>query len=144
MWNFICNITTNQWLVITPIFLSVVSVIIAIWSSRSTARMMRKQINAIKDVALLQIGATECNLRLEGVKVAIDEYNSRKKMTEIQNELAILRKDSAKNIKSIQHLTDESKKLKDNITHLHSLQMQITTMNLNLQRDRNIVNKGRE
>lgn len=143
MKDFLCELTINQWLAITPIILSVVSVVIAIWSSRSTAKMMRKQINAIKDVALLQIGSTQCNLQLESVKVAIDEYNSRKKLAEIQKELTLLQKDSSANSKNIQHLREESKKLNDNIIHLHNLQMQIGNMSFKLQHDRSIVNKGR-
>ena len=143
MKDFFCELTISQWLAITPIILSVVSVVIAIWSSRSTAKMMRKQINAIKDVALLQIGSTQCNLQLESVKVAIDEYNSHKKLAEIQKELTLLQRDASANGKNIQHLREESKKLNDNIIHLRNLQMQIGNMSFNLQHDRSIVNKGR-
>ena len=143
MKDFFCELTISQWLAITPIILSVVSVVIAIWSSRSTAKMMRKQINAIKDVALLQIGSTQCNLQLESVKVAIDEYNSHKKLAEIQKELTLLQRDASANGKNIQHLREESKKLNDNIIHLRNLQMQNGNMSFNLQHDRSIVNKGR-
>lgn len=45
----------NEWCTITTIILSVVAIIIAIWSSHSTSKDAEKQIREIKNLSALQI-----------------------------------------------------------------------------------------
>ena len=141
MKDFICNLTINQWLVITPIILSMVSIIIAIWSSYSTSKMARKQINALKDVALLQIGSSQCDLAIEGVKAAITERKLRNELSKIKKEIQTKRQE--KDLARVKVLQEEYKNIEDNILCIKGLQGHIMQMSAKCNSDRNIVNRGR-
>ena len=141
MKDFICNLTINQWLVITPIILSMVSIIIAIWSSYSTSKMARKQINALKDVALLQIGSSQCDLVIEGVKAAITERKLRNELSKIKKEIQTKRQE--KDLARVKVLQEEYKNIEDNILCIKGLQEHIMQMSAKCNSDRNIVNRGR-
>lgn len=55
----------EEWTTIATIVLSVVAIIIAIWSSRSTSRDANKQIAEIKQLSKLQIDTTIKQLEVE-------------------------------------------------------------------------------
>ena len=55
----------DEWSTITTIFLSVVAIIIAIWSSRSTSKAAEKQIREIKNLSALQIDTSIKQLEVE-------------------------------------------------------------------------------
>lgn len=147
MKEFICNLTTDHWLVITPIILSVVSIVIAIASSRSTSKMARKQINALKDVGLLQIGASLCDLRIEGVKAAITERKLHNELRRIEKEIVSLRshinKDKDKNKERLMELQEERTIIMDDIKCIKGLQGHIVQMQAKWKYDWDLVNKDR-
>lgn len=143
MKDFLSILTVEQLLAISPIILSVVSIIIAIWSSHSTSTMARKQINALKDVGLLQISASQCDLTLEAVKAAIAERKLRNERRKIDIELQNMRRQKDKNKARITELQEEYKNIEDNIRCLKGLQEHIMQMSAKHQTNRNIINKGR-
>jgi len=55
----------DEWCTITTIFLSVVAIVIAIWSSRSTSKAAEKQIREIKQLSALQIETSIKQLEAE-------------------------------------------------------------------------------
>ena len=55
----------DEWSTITTIILSVVAIIIAIWSSRSTSKAAEKQIREIKNLSALQIETSIKQLEVE-------------------------------------------------------------------------------
>lgn len=147
MKDFLCNLTIDHWLVITPIILSVVSIVIAIASSYSTSKMARKQINALKDVGSLQIGASQCDLRIEGVKAAITERKLRNELRKIDKESAHIRAytniDLDKNKERLKELQEERTIVMDDIKCIQSLQGHITQMRVKWKYDWNLINKDR-
>lgn len=118
-----------------------VSIIIAIWSSYSTSKMARKQINALKDVALLQIGSSQCDLVIEGVKAAITERKLRNELSKIKKEIQTKRQE--KDLARVKVLQEEYKNIEDNILCIKGLQEHIMQMSAKCNSDRNIVNRGR-
>lgn len=141
--DFIQNLSIDQWLVITPIILSVISIIIAVCSSHSTSKMARKQINALKDVGLLQIGTSQCNLRIEGVKVAITERKLRNELRKIEMDISKIQRQPIKDNEQLNKLKEEHTQIADNIQCLKGLQAHIMQMSAKCESDRNIVNRGR-
>ena len=73
------------WLAIATVLLSVVSIIIAICSARSTAKQANKQIAEIKRLAKLQIDATCISLDAEISKIE-------KEKCKLEDDLVIQRK----------------------------------------------------
>jgi methyl coenzyme M reductase subunit D len=73
----------NEWCTITTIFLSVVAIIIAIWSSHSTSKDAEKQIREIKNLSALQIETSIKQLEVEIQKIMAKVKNSTKESEEI-------------------------------------------------------------
>ena len=63
----------NEWCTITTIFLSVVAIIIAIWSSHSTSKDANRQIREIKNLSALQVKISMMELELERIKTGLKE-----------------------------------------------------------------------
>ena len=74
----------NEWSTIATIFLSVVAIVIAIWSSRSTSMAAEKQIREIKQLSALQIDTTIKQLEVEIQKVMVDLKRSSQESEEIE------------------------------------------------------------
>ena len=66
----------TDWSSVTTILLSVVALIIAIWSSRSTSKAAEKQIIEIKQLSALQIDTTIKQLEVEIQKVMVEVKRS--------------------------------------------------------------------
>jgi hypothetical protein len=66
----------DEWSSVTTILLSVVAIIIAIWSSRSTSKAAEKQIREIKLLSALQIDTTIKQLEVEIQKVMVEVKRS--------------------------------------------------------------------
>lgn len=78
----------EEWSTITTIFLSVVAIVIAIWSSRSTSKAadkqigeMQKQICEIKNLSALQIDTT-----IKLVEVEIQKTKAKVKLSAMESE----------------------------------------------------------
>ena len=65
-WGFI------EWSTVTTILLSLVAIIIAIWSSRSTSKAAEKQIREIKQLSALQIDTTIKLLEVEIQRIMVE------------------------------------------------------------------------
>ena len=76
-WGFI------EWSTVTTILLSLVAIIIAIWSSRSTSKAAEKQIREIKQLSALQIDTTIKQLEVEIQKVMVEVKRSAQESNEI-------------------------------------------------------------
>ena len=63
----------NEWCTITTIILSVVAIIIAIWSSHSTSKDANRQIREIKNLSALQVKISMMELELERIKTGLKE-----------------------------------------------------------------------
>ena len=66
----------TEWSSVTTILLSVVAIIIAIWSSRCTSKAAEKQIREIKQLSALQIDTTIKQLEVEIQKVMVEVKRS--------------------------------------------------------------------
>lgn len=75
----------NEWCTITTIFLSVVAIIIAIWSSRSTSKAAKKQIREIKNLSALQVDVTIKQIEAEIQKMMAEVDKASKESQEIAN-----------------------------------------------------------
>lgn len=73
----------NEWCTITTIFLSVVAIIIAIWSSRSTSKAAEKQIREIKNLSALQIDTSIKQLEVEIQKAMANVELAKRESKEI-------------------------------------------------------------
>ena len=74
----------NEWCTITTIILSVVAIIIAIWSSHSTSKDANRQIREIKNLSALQIDTSIKQLEVEIQKVMVDLKRSSQESEEIE------------------------------------------------------------
>ena len=61
----------TEWSTVATILLSVVAIVIAIWSSHSTSKAAEKQIREIKQLSALQIDTTIKQLEVEIQKVMV-------------------------------------------------------------------------
>lgn len=75
----------TEWSTVTTILLSVVAIIIAIWSSRSTSKAAEKQIREIKQLAALQIDVSIKQLEAEIQKVMVEVKKSAKESMAIDD-----------------------------------------------------------
>ena len=73
----------TEWSSVTTILLSVVAIIIAIWSSRSTSKAAEKQIQEIKQLSALQIDTTIKQLEVEIQKIMVEVKRSAQESKEI-------------------------------------------------------------
>lgn len=73
----------TEWSTVTTILLSVVAIIIAIWSSRSTSKVAEKQIQEIKQLSALQIDTTIKQLEVEIQKIMVEVKRSAQESKEI-------------------------------------------------------------
>lgn len=73
----------TEWSTVTTILLSVVAIIIAIWSSRSTSKAAEKQIREIKQLSALQIDTTIKQLEVEIQKIMVEVKRSAQESNEI-------------------------------------------------------------
>ena len=73
----------TEWSTVTTILLSVVAIIIAIWSSRSTSKAAEKQIREIKQLSALQIDTTIKQLEVEIQKIMVEVKRSAQESKEI-------------------------------------------------------------
>lgn len=73
----------NEWCTITTIILSVVAIIIAIWSSRSTSKAAEKQIREIKNLSALQIETSIKQIEAEIQKMMAEVKKAGKESQEI-------------------------------------------------------------
>ena len=73
----------NEWCTITTIILSVVAIIIAIWSSRSTSKSAEKQIREIKNLSALQIDTSIKQLEVEIQKAMANVELAKRESKEI-------------------------------------------------------------
>ena len=83
MWKL--NWGFNEWCTITTIFLSVVAIIIAIWSSHSTSKAAEKQIREIKNLSALQVDVTIKQIEAEIQKMMAEVDKASKESQEIAN-----------------------------------------------------------
>lgn len=73
----------DEWCTITTIFLSVVAIVIAIWSSRSTSKAANRQIREIKNLSALQIDVTIKQIEAEIQKMMAEVKKAGKESQEI-------------------------------------------------------------
>lgn len=73
----------DEWSTITTIILSVVAIIIAIWSSRSTSKAAEKQIREIKNLSALQIDTSIKQLEVEIQKAMANVELAKRESKEI-------------------------------------------------------------
>ncbi len=73
----------NEWCTITTIILSVVAIIIAIWSSHSTSKDANRQIREIKNLSALQIDVTIKQIEAEIQKMMAEVKKAGKESQEI-------------------------------------------------------------
>ena len=75
----------DEWSTITTIILSVVAIIIAIWSSRSTSKAAEKQIREIKNLSALQIDTSIKQIEAEIQKMMAEVKKASKECQEIDD-----------------------------------------------------------
>ena len=132
MWKL--NWGFNEWCTITTIFLSVVAIIIAIWSSHSTSKAAEKQIREIKNLSALQVDVTIKQIEAEIQKMMAEVKKASKESQEIANiykdgeqlgpdyRNAMMRKHQEnKSLRDSQVYSDCSHKLKEILNELKDL-----------------------
>lgn len=79
------NLGFTEWSTIATIFLSVVAIIIAIWSSRSTSKDANRQIAQLKQLSKLQIETSIKQLEVEIQKMMAEVKKAGKECQEIDD-----------------------------------------------------------
>lgn len=75
----------DEWCTITTIFLSVVAIVIAIWSSHSTSKDANRQIREIKNLSALQIDTSIKQIEAEIQKMMAEIKKASKECQEIDD-----------------------------------------------------------
>ena len=75
----------DEWSTIATIGLSVVAIVIAIWSSRSTSKAAEKQIREIKNLSALQVDVTIKQIEAEIQKMMAEVDKASKESQKIAN-----------------------------------------------------------
>lgn len=100
----------TEWSSVTTILLSVVAIIIAIWSSRSTSKAAEKQIREIKQLSALQIDTTIKQLEVEIQKIMVEVKRSAQESKEIDaiNNSGLASQIDFRNLAMQQHQEDRA------------------------------------
>ena len=128
----------TEWSTVTTILLSVVAIIIAIWSSRSTSKAAEKQICEIKQLSSLQIDTTIKLLEVEIQRImvevkksaqesrAIDEINNSGLAHQIEwrNEM-MRRHQESKPIRELKIYSECSRNLNELLGNLNQLKKRL-------------------
>jgi heme/copper-type cytochrome/quinol oxidase subunit 2 len=137
----IFDFTFSEWMTIATVLLSVIAIVIAIWSSRQTSKQARKQIESIKYLSHLQIESTMISLEMELFNTTFDEYDAKGELVRIQKKLQDLQQNPNENKSKLDRLEIEFKKLKIDAQHLNNWKFQIIDMQFRLVRAKMTLNQ---
>ena len=131
-WGFI------EWSTVTTILLSLVAIIIAIWSSRSTSKAAEKQIREIKQLSALQIDTTIKLLEVEIQRImvevkraaqesrAIDEINNSGLAHQIEWREAMMRRhQEGRALRDLKIYSECSRNLNELLENLNQLKKRL-------------------
>lgn len=90
--SFMEQITFEQYATFATIGLSIIAIIIAIWSSRQTSRQTMKQIDCLRQIALLQIDMELLQLEVEIFNAQIEEIGAKDEIALLRSEIEEMRK----------------------------------------------------
>ena len=85
------QITFEQYATFATIGLSIIAIIIAIWSSRQTSRQTMKQIDCLRQIALLQIDTELLQLEVEIFNAQIEEIGAKDEIALLRSEIEEMR-----------------------------------------------------
>ena len=117
----ITSFAFHEWTTITTISLSVIAIIISIWSSRQTAKQTHKQIESIKDLSRIQIESTIISLETE----LFNTEDTDDELFLIQQELNKIRQNPIKNERTLKDLEIKFKKLTIETNYLNNWRLKI-------------------
>ncbi len=86
------EITFDQYATFATIGLSIIAIIIAIWSSRQTSRQTAKQIDCLRQITLLQIDTELLQLEVEIFNAQIEEIGTKDEIALLRSEIEEMRK----------------------------------------------------
>ena len=86
------ELTFEQYATFATIGLSIIAIIIAIWSSRQTSRQTAKQIDCLRQIALLQIDTELLQLEVEIFNAQIEEIGAKDEIALLRSEIEEMRK----------------------------------------------------
>lgn len=86
------QITFEQYATFVTIGLSIIAIIIAIWSSRQTSKQTMKQIDCLRQIALLQIDMELLQLEVEIFDAQIEEIGAKDEIALLRSEIEEMRK----------------------------------------------------
>ena len=128
----------DEWSSVTTILLSVVAIIIAIWSSRSTSKAAEKQIQEIKQLSALQIDTTIKLLEVEIQRImvevkraaqesrAIDEINNSGLAHQIEWREAMMRRhQEGRALRDLKIYSECSRNLNELLENLNQLKKRL-------------------
>ena len=121
----ITSFAFHEWTTITTILLSVIAIIISIWSSRQTAKQTHKQIESIKDLSRIQIESTIISLETELFNTEFDQQDTDDELFLIQQELNKIRQNPIKNERTLKDLEIKFKKLTIETNYLNNWRLKI-------------------
>ena len=138
----ITSFAFHEWTTITTISLSVIAIIISIWSSRQTAKQTHKQIESIKDLSRIQIESTIISLETELFNTEFDQQDTDQcgvllqnqllpeqkpddELFLIQQELNKIRQNPIKNERTLKDLEIKFKKLTIETNYLNNWRLKI-------------------
>lgn len=86
------QLTFDQYATIATIVLSLLAIIIAIWSSHQTSKQTTKQIDCLRQIALLQIDTELLQLEVEIFNAQIEEIGAKDEIALLRSEIEEMRK----------------------------------------------------
>ncbi len=107
-------ITFNDLTAIATILLSVIAIVIAIYTSRQTSKDATRQIKKLTRLTLLQIDAELLQLEVEIFKSEVKDINAKDEIRRIQEKMEELRSDPNVSDKQIDDFRSEIDKLNKN------------------------------
>lgn len=130
------NWTFNEFATIATVSLSLIAIIIAIMTARKTSQLSVRQIESIKEVAILQIETSLLKLDAELFNIKVNENLNNNELEKIDNELKLLRTSDRDEEESIKKLENEFAQLRKDSKFLGDRKFQLLDMKFKLERSR--------
>ena len=130
------NWTFNEFATIATVSLSLIAIVIAIMTARKTSKLSVRQIESIKNVAILQIETSLLKLDAELFNIKVNENLNSNELENIDNELELLRTSDRDEEETIKKLENEFAQLRKDSKFLGDRKFKLLDMKFKLERSR--------
>lgn len=130
------NWTFNEFATIATVCLSLIAIVIAIMTARRTSRLSIRQIESIKQVAILQIETSLLKLDTELFDIKVNQNINNNELENIEKELEELRASDSNEDEMIKKLELEFAQLRKDKKFLGDRKFKLLDMKFKLEQSR--------